>query len=426
MSETYGVTGGLPGTSATIRAGGAVAVSAAFARTVGYVGGMDVSNGNATPGTVVTVQSSAEAATEFGENSELKRQADLAFSNGAATVYAVGVEETSNSESISGSGTLSNVPAFDPNVQPEHDITDNNGNDVNISYDPASETVSGTEVYVNPVDGTVEGDSGTTYDIQYDYGDYENATAEVVKKVPRTVAALTEAPSVINNLLGELNTLDQDFDFSHGFGGAMPESSASGYSDSIDDRRVAITAASRGYLDAAETEEVRLCGAVAGAQAGQSLGDSLTAEAINGIVSLRTDYTNSEVTTLIDSQVMPIKQRGTVDVVKDVNTSTESRFERVYASEIIDEVTQISEELSNDFIGDRNTPENRSLLEAAHRTSYNELVEDDLLEAFFVSVDEGANDFEAVVDIGIDVVGVIDVVDVTITVGDIVQSGGAN
>ena len=50
---------------------------------------------------------------------------------------------------------------------------------------------------------------------------------------------------------------------------------------------------------------------------------------------------------------------------------------------------------------------------------------DDLLEDFFVNATEGANDFEVDVDVGLDVIGVMDTIDVTITVGDVVQNGGA-
>jgi len=426
MAEIYGTTG-IPGQSAEVRSGGTVAISAAFERTVGLVGGMDTASGSATSGDVVTVESSADAADLFGEPSELKRQVDLAFANGAGTVYAAPVSETETTETFSSQsgGVLSNTPVLDPNVQPEHDITETGGVAVNIVYGTPSTPTEADTINLNPVTGEFEADASGTYDITHSYGDYSSAITEVVTKVPRIVGVCTEAPSLGNDVLTELNSLDVDFQFSHGIVGAGPEVVPSSYTDAFDDRRMVRTAASRGYLDAAEQEEVRVVGAVAGRAAGKALGDSLTAETLQGIVSLRTSYTNSEAADLIDQQVMPIQQRGGAYVVKDMTTSTDSRFERLYASEIVDEATEISHLVSEDFVSRRNTGENRSELESSHRSSYSEMVGDNLLEAFFVDVRKGDNDFEVDVNIGLDVVGIIDTIDVTITVGDVVTNGGA-
>lgn len=429
MAQTYG-TNTIPSDQITVQSGGTVAVSAAFETTLGLVGGMDTSNGSANTGTVKTVESTADADTFFGEDSELAYQASLVFNqqDSADTLYAVGVDETqvTGEDPSSGtSGQLSNAPVFDPNVQPEHTIDDQNGNTINVSYDVASETVSGTEGYVNPVNGNFKGDGNTTYLLDYSYGDYSSAITEVAKKVPRIISVLTENTSVGNTLLTEINSRDTDFEFIHGQIGAMPEADPASYSDGFDDRRLSVVASPRGYVDTANTEERRMMGATGSKEAGKTLGLSTTFEPVAGFADLRTKYTNAELGTFIDSEVYPVRQSGGIQIVKDMTTSTDVRFERVYASEIVDEVTEVSHNISQDFIGNPNTEENRISLEESHRTSYSEFVADNLLDAYTVAVKQGTNPDEVVVNIGVDVVDVMDLIDVTITVGSIIQNGGA-
>jgi len=431
MAETYGTTT-IPSDSVTVRSGGTVSIGAAFETTLGLVGGMDTANGDATEGDVITVESTSDAEQQFGENSELAKNVAAAYANGAGTIYAVGVSETQTTESFdtSSSGTLSESPVFDPTVHPDHDITatdtvEASDVNVNIVYGTPSAPTEANTINLNPVTGEWEADESSDYDIDYTYGDYGAAITDVVEKVPRIVTVLTENETVANSLLTELNTYDSDFEFMHGVVGAEPEVSAASYSDNLDDRRLSIVAPSRGWLDSAETDQVRTMGAVGGRASGKPLGDSMTYEPLQGIVSLNTQYTNSELGSLIDSQVMPLRQSGGIDIVKDMTTSTDVRFERLYASEIIDEATEISHQISQQFIGNANTEDNRLLLRESHTTSYNELLEDQLLEDFLVNVSKGANDFEVDIDIGLDVIGIIDTVDVTITVGDVVQNGGA-
>jgi hypothetical protein len=429
----------IPGDSIEVRSGGTVAIGAAFATTVGLVGGMDTNNGSATPGEVVEVASSADAATQFGEDSELKKQVDLVYQNGnISTIYAVAVSETEvTAESAGGtSGSLDDAPLFDPNVNAEHDITasDTGGDDptVEVVYDSPPATPSSADtVNVNPVTGEFEFDTTAdgSYEFDYEYGDYSTAIQTLAPKVPRTLAALTESVSVANDLVTELNSAAADFEFMHGQVGGGPEVDPSSYSDTIDERRLSIVVPSRAYTDAANTNEVRTLGATAGLQSGLALGNSSTYESLGGFVDIgRTEderYSNSELGTLIDSQVYPLKQGDRIFVVKDMTTSTDPRFERVYASEIVDEATEISHQISQQFVGELNTESNRFALGESHSTSYQEFVEDDLLDAYSVTVSEGADPDEVDVDIGLDVVDIMDTIDVTITVGDVVTNGGA-
>lgn len=426
----------IPSDSIEVRSGSTVEVGVAFARTVGLVGGMDTANGSATTGEVVTVESSSDAAAKFGASSELKEAVDLVLNQTPPpnTIYAIPVAETTVTGEATGGATFTtaNTPVFDPNIHDEHtvDVVDTGGTNptTNIVYEsPPSTPTEADTVNFNPVTGEGEADAAAagTYEIDYVYGDYSSAIAAIAKKVPREVLVGTEATSVGNTLLTEMNNAASDFKFMHGQIGAMPETSASAYSDSFDDRRLSVVAPSRGYTDEASTNEQRTLWATGGKEAGKALGNSTTYESIAGFTELRTSYTNSELGTLVDKQVYPLKQGDRIFVVKDMTTSTDSKFERVYASEIIDEATDISHQISTEFVGDLNIETNRFALGESHASSYEEMEDDNLLDAYTVSVSEGATDSEVDVDIGIDVVNVMDTIDVTITVGDVIQNGGA-
>lgn len=435
MAETYG-TNVIPSDQITVRSGGTVAISVAFETTLGLVGGMDTANGDATPGNVQTIASVPEAETAFGADSELAKAIQTAYNQNSppSEIYAVGVSETTGvTDTFAGtqSGTLDNAPAFDPNLHDEHTITaqdtvEGASVDVNIVYESApSNPTDANTINLNPVTGEWAADESSDYDITYDYGDYSTAITALADKAPRFLSVLTENTSVANDLLSTLNNNASDFEFTHGVVGALPEVTPADYSDTFDARRLSVVAPSRAFTDAANTEMVRTMGAVGGKQSGKALGDSTTYESLGGFADLNTKYTNSELGTLIDAEVLPLKQGGGIRIIKDMTTSQDVKFERIYASEIVDEATEISHRISQQFIGEVNTDENRTALAASHRSSYASMASDDLLDNFAVSVSKGANDFEVDVKIGLDVVGIMDTIDVTITVGDVITNGGA-
>ena len=430
MSETYGTIQ----YEATVKSGGLSAVSAAFESTAAIVGGMNTSEGSATDGNLQTLTNSNNVDTLFGGDSELAKQVRAAKANGVQTIYAYPLEETEVGDVITAtqSGTINNAPAFDPSVHPEHDITATDtveGEDVtvNVVYDTGTDISTPSDantINLNPETGEFEADESSDYEINYTYGDWTTAVEEVTSMLPRIVGLCTANTSVANDYLTEANSYDIDFGFMHGLLGAMPDTEASSYEDSFDDRRLSVVASSRGYLDDAETEEVWTVGAIAGRQAAKALGDSTTYENIQGLASLRTSYLNSEVQTLVDNQVLPLKQSGGIKLIKDMTTSTDPQFERIYASEIVDEATEISRRISENFIGDKNTEDNRFLLRESHDASYSEMDDDDLLEDYYVEVAKGATDFEVELTIGLDVIGLMDFIDVEIVIGDVVRNGG--
>jgi len=428
MAEVYG-TLQYPSDQVTLEAGDTRTVSAAFERTAGIVGVGDVATNDGEEGTVYEVNNSTEARRLFGSDSELQEQIDLAFLNGATVVFAVAVPTQSNTESFgtAASAVLTESPVLDPNLHSTSinvtDTTDAASVNVNISYtSPPSTPTTPNTANLNPITGEIEFDSTSSYDVTYDYGTYQTAISDMVKKSPRSLAVCTENTTVATNLLTELETVDDNFNFITGYVGASPDINASGYTDNFDSRRLVVSHASRGYFDTAETNMGRTVGAIAGKQAGKELGDSTTYENVGGFASLHQPVTKTDYSNLIDSQVLPLVEDGPVFIVKDMTTSTEPKFERIYASEIADEATENTHTVAQSFVGEPNIQQVRTSLADSLGLTYDDLKSNNLLNGYNISVTQGADDFTIDVNIGADIVAIIDNVDVQITIGDVITN----
>jgi hypothetical protein len=433
---TYGTTA-IPSDQITVISGGTVSASAAFENSVGLVGGMDTANGSATPAEVTRVSSASDAVDKFGDGSELHEQVQLAFQNGAGQIYALPVAETSvtGETQSSQSGSLSNVPAFDPRVNDEHDITVTDtgaGNaDINLVDDPPSTAPTTSEqVDLYPPTGEYYADAAPDgdYEFDYSYGDYSTLAIEpLLDEEPRIVSVLTETESVVNDVATELNSRATNFSFSHNVSGAQVSVDTGTYTDGVDERRVSLVSPSRAYTDAAETNEVRTTGAIAGYLAGLALGRSSTNDEIGGFASLKNPLGDPQSAgSMIDEQVMPLLDYPPVTITKDMTTSTEPTFERVYSNQIVDEATELLHIISRNFVGENTNQRNNM------RRSYSNTLlalanaSPPLLDDYLVSVTEDPNDPKKTnVEVGLDVVDVMDTIGVTVTVGNIVRNAGA-
>ncbi len=399
------------GTTINVRAAG-TNVSVGFNQNVAIVGGYDASNGSATPGEVNYVPDSTEAENLFGIDSELYDQIQLSTVNGAGEIYAAAVEESSASESVTSSSsmTLSNTPIFDPTVQSEHEIAvtdDSDGSDVavEISYADSLSTPDSGAV-VNPITGDVEFASSGDYTVDYDYGDYTTAIQNAASYNVRFVHVLSEATSVKNTLISELEQEATDIRFKRGIAGATPDIQSgeiSDYSAAADHQRLIEVAPARGNTG---DGEARTVSAVGGLYASQPLGSSLTYDSVNGFESLNQEYRPSQardftgVTAIAD----------TMEIVEGVTTSTTDAFSDVYKVEIIDTVAQGLYEVGRNYAGGPNTEDDRDNL----RTDVGNMLSgyagqrppllnaSDGSKPYSVETALGATDEETVLNVGID------------------------
>ena len=438
---TYGSTSEIPTTEVTVESGSTVSISLGFNATVGLVGSYDDDNGSATAGEVVQVSSTRDARDKFGADSELHRAVEQAYANGAVTVYAVALPVTETTESVSGSsGTLTNVPLFDPRVTTHEitvqDTTDASSETVVVNYSDSLSAGNSGEFVVNPLTGDYNDDGdGNDYDITYEYTtstEYSDAVTNIADENLRYLALLTEVESRINEGVTEAETRDDDFNFFRVIGGVTPETDPDNYDNNIDSQRCALVAPPRAYDEDNESGEVRTVATYAGKLTGKPLGDSTTFETLDNLVDLNQKFANSEIEKWLNAgdnqnftQVTPLKQDTGIKVIKDHTTSSDAKFNRIFATEIVDEATEGSHQISENYIGELNSPANRRVLEDQHVTLYNSFIDNipPLLDDFDVAVSENDTNVNAVdVEIGLDVVNVIDKVNVNITVGDIITN----
>lgn len=423
------------GTTINVRAAG-TNVSVGFNTNVVIVGGYDASAGSTTPGEVEYVEDSTAAENLFGADSELATQTQLATINGAGEVYGVAVPETSVSESVttSSSMTLSNTPVFDPTVQSEHEITvtnDTSGDtlDVEISYEDTLSTPDSGAV-VNPLTGDIEFEASDDYTVEYDYGDYDTAIQTAATENVRFVKVLSEATPVKNTLVSELENEATDIRFKRGVAGATPEidsGAVSEYTPAADHQRLIEVAPARGNTG---DGEARTVAAVGGAYSTQPLGESLTYDSINGFESLNVEYRPSQARDF--EQVTAIAD--TMEIVEGVTTSSEDAFSDVYKCEITDTVAQGLYEVGRNYAGGPNTVDDRNNLETDVRnllSSYARqrpplLNASDGSNPYSVDTSLGESDEETILDVGIDPLDVMKEVTINLNVGTVVTYEGAS
>jgi len=436
----------IPSDSYTVRQGGTIQVAAAFERSIGLVGVADYANGTASANTVYEIDNESDAEDRFGTNSELAQQVELAYENGVTTVTAVAVDETDTTDTVTGSdsGTLDNAPVFNPELHSQHSISatdtvEGESVTVNIVYERGTLTTpsASNTINLNPVKGEWQADESSDYEISYTYGDYATAITELTNDdVQRQNVVLTEAESLGTDLDSDLQDAADAISFGNGVIGVHPfadpdQPDTSNYSDGIESERISLVASPYGYTDDAETNLVRTHAAVAAETASLPLGVSATNNSVSGLTGLRTDLSPQEAKDLTDSQVLPLLDYPPVTIVKDMTSSTTQKFERIYTMNVIDEVLTLSHDINSEFVGEQTSEENINIMRRSLRNMLLGLTREDppLLDtaederpyAVDVSRDD-TNDNLVNVQMGIDVIGVIDDIDVTLRVGDIIRS----
>lgn len=415
------------GVTVSVQSGGTVAVSRGFSSTIGIAANMNTSEGTATAGEVVNVPAPSDAEDLFGAESELDELVRDAYNNGVYDIFAVGATESDTTETFDSvqSATLTSEIA-DPNVT-SHEITATDttaGSTIDVSavYEsPPSTPEAGANV--NPVSREIEFSTSGTYEVSYTAQDMSSATDALAQQNIRFLAVASENEEVLNDALSVVNNKASQFDFKRVVGGANPRADPQNYSDGISDSRMVLVAPSRGYKGEAQTNETRTVGAVTGTLAARPLGNTATNEAISGFVSIQ-DYPDSDIAELDSVGLLTLHDSVEgIEIVRDMTTSTDERFERVYACEIVDDFAYTSYLVSRQFVGRLNTSDNRDELEKSlenvvydARNTQPPLLDDGVVE---VVNDGGADEVSA--NIGLDVVDVMDRIFVNIEVGPIMR-----
>jgi len=221
------------------------------------VGGYDATAASASANDPVTATDAQTIADAFGPDSELARASRLALANGAGTVVAVAVPETTDETetfSAASSGQLANAPIFDPSLHAEHEVTATDTTSassvtVEVSYEDSPSAPSDADtIRLNPINGTWTADASSDYEITYDYGTYTDAIQTAATQPARYVGVLTEAAGPKATVLTELVTEAENGSYKRAVTGATPESGTgevSGYTPAEQDYRLIEVAPAR-------------------------------------------------------------------------------------------------------------------------------------------------------------------------------------
>lgn len=409
---------------------------------VAIVGGYDSSNAasGVTAGEATVVETGSEADNQFGADSELARQARLAFANGATAVHGVPVEETESTESFSSTtnGTLSNAPAMDSQLHGDEEITATNTNTassvtVNIVYGTPSTPSDSDTMEVNPITGNWEADSSASYDITYTHGDYSSAITAAVQETVRAVGVCSEDSSHKTSVLTEANTQASNFRFMRTFVpseiGISTGSTGSYTPDSDDWRQVEIAPAHGTAPDG----RVRTVGAITGMAASQPIDvtGSITFDQVQGLDSLNVEFSPTQAENF--SRVTAITDEN--EVAAGVTTSSDDAFSDIYAVEIIDFVVEQLYQRVKNYTGGSNAQSAKRRFKSrlkralasfsAPQAAPPLLASGDGSQPYSVEVSEGTTDTEADVNVGIDVAPIAKEVVLDISVGPIQFSGAS-
>lgn len=418
------------------------------------------------PNTPAQINARREADSFFGDGSELADGMREALANGGNIDFLYGVapkrfnvvDEVQSTQS----GTLSNAPLVEEDVQDESNIQnivvdDTTDGTVTVEYDyasPPSQPSSGETVAINPLTGEYAADAAPTgdYNFDYKYLDWESAfTASDVKTIvdedeTGIYVALNDSDAVASALDTEVSSLRDDFQLVNGISGAEPNDNEVITSDDLSlesdhsnytgrDARFDTSAFSAGSVDSdhyfelapvrVEDSPKTILGGVGGLFAGNPISDPIYNDAISGYDSLEQTLTKTDADNLRDENVIPVRQAGSIRVKGNLSTSSETDWERdFWRRRIADRVIIIAKEVGDNIIGQINDERTRSSAEELITLELQQLIDDRLLEAStgeetknFVDVYESSTDPDEVkIDIGFTPLGIVKRVDETITI----------
>lgn len=416
-------------------------VPAGISNDIALVGGYDAANADpsVTAGEAVRVEDENEAATLFGDGSELARSIAATVANPVGGIYAVPVAESNVTESFAStsSGTLTDVP-FDSTVNTEHSIDVQDTVDAvsvttNITHEsPPSTPSESNTVNVNPETKEWAADSSSDYDFTYDTGDYESALNEAVLQPVRAVGVLTENTDTILDGQTNVNREATNGNYLRIVVGGTPRldaADASTYTPETDDFRVIETMCPRGVRNDTETRTVAGLTALIASQP-INVDGSILYDRLQGYTDLKTAYSPNEVKDF--ERVVALTR--TFEVGVSSTTSTEAPFQEIYAAESVDLVVERLFNVCKAFAGGSNLFEDRRDLETALnnvlRSFANSrpptLATGSGTKPYNVSVTQGVSDNETDVSVGIEVGPTMKEVNLSLGVGEVVTFDGTS
>lgn len=434
--------GDFPGVRVSTAGGSITGVQLGAEETLVIFGEGDPSSGSASVNSPSQIGARQEANTKFGEDTELANAMREATANGANLSYLYGVmvatESASHSTTPSGTGTLDNAPIVeDLSII---DVVEDPGGantDVSVEFryeDSLSTPTESDTMFINPFTGDFAADdSAVDYDISYEYQDwtsaFDAADGLISEDDTGIYLALSEAETVASDLSGKVTSLRNNYQLVSGIAGAQPNATTddgvadfdtANYSDAVDSDTQFLTAPVR-----REGTSQTVLGGVGGLFAGNPINDPVYNEQLSGYTSLEQVLSKAEADELRDTQVIPIRQSGSIRVRDNLSTSTDEDWQRdFWRRRIVDRVILIAKQVGDQTIGRINDENTRSAAQRTIRTQLENMANDRLIksntsevENWYVEVYQSTTNPDRVsIDIGVTPQGIVKQVDASVTI----------
>ena len=456
--------GSFPGVQVETEQGGIQSVSVGVEEKVILFGPANYDSdgnveGDASAGELVGVNAPSEAASFFGEGSELAEGVNEALSNGASIdlLRAVAVPEESVQDEIQSSqtGVLENVEL----VENTNQINFSDGGtslNVQFRYTPGPSQPDETDVVnINPLTGEYAASDapGTEFSINYDYLDYKSAFNETAvsnyinENETGVLFALSDSDAISVDLGTVVSTFRDNYQLVTGFtfaepnadlvldssevtpdnGGAEPRYNSNNYAtsanQSVSDNAFFKPVPAREELGSKKT----IGGGLAGKYAGNPISDAVYNEVVQGYSSLEQSLNKTEASDLRSEDLIPVRSEGSVRVKGNRATNFSEAgtvAASFFARRITDRVILIVKQIGDSILGLVNNEDTRGQAQDAIDRELGSLAQEGLIRGnegtelnYKVEVFESSTDKNEVdINVSFTPFGIVKQVDASVTV----------
>ncbi|NUC72543.1 hypothetical protein HTZ84_09515 [Haloterrigena sp. SYSU A558-1] len=346
-----------------------------------------------------------------------------ALTEGAYPVYAVAAEgaEVIDEDVSAQTGTLASTPVSEDADEVTFEIDGEAQETVRVFTDPADADLDAGQTAYNPVTGDYAHDAvPTSGNATYSHYDYASAVATIEAdraEVVDFIGILTETDAVVQAAHDAALRMAANYNFAVAVAGAASHiTDKGGFTNSYDSSRIQLLYPSRNA--AGES----IVGSYLGLRAALGINNSPMFKRLQTQNRLSETLAKSEQESLIVKKVVPVANdsRGArivedLTCVADDNTE-EDAMRQVLHRLIIDYVTEITNEVSEKYIGELHTQAARNSLRSNIVARLGGLMDMNAITAYVVTV-EPVDAMTASVDVGVSTINPLRNINATVTAG---------
>ncbi len=416
----------LPGVQTTVESSRSVGVGVGSPGDVLLIGQADLEDGQAEPNKAYQIRTPSRSRFHFGDGSPLSDAAIDSLREGAFPVYGIAPENVAveAEEVISSTGSVVSAPVSENASDTTFTVDSTALTTVIVWGDPSEETPGSDEALLNPVTGEYNLDAGviTSASVDYVHVDYAGAISglngEAVDRAD-FIGVLAENEAVVSSLVDEVEELASNYNFAIAVAGASSYiGDFEAYTNEHNTSRLQLVYPSR------NADGKSIIGSYLGVRSSIGINASPMRNRIGSQNSLVYTLKNEEKELLLGERVNPISnERSGSRIVDDVTTVTddnvaERNMKQGISRLVIDFVTVVVHENSDDFIGELHTVSARNALQNIIKSELKDLLQLNAITAYSVAVQE-EDSMTASVDVGVETVAPLRNIVATVTAGEV-------